>query len=173
MDCPICSFKNNPADSAYCTECGAKLVEEFPTSPPAPEQPQQVQPFMEATPQPTPSPPPSPSPQQVTGAVLKLPDNSVIQVETTPKPIGRAELLTYLRSVQNLDPMIVSRQHFTINQENGKYVIEDGKTTVQEKSSANHTYLNGVDITEKGQKELKNGDVIDVANTVKLTFNIQ
>ncbi len=171
MDCPICNFKNSPADSVYCTECGAKLVEESPT----PQPPQQVQPPMEAPLQPTPSTPPapSPSPQQVTGVVLKLPDNSVIQIESTPKLIGRAELLTYLRSVQNLDPMIVSRQHFTINQENGKYVIEDGKTTVQEKSSANHTYLNGVDITEKGQKELKNGDVIDVANTVKLTFNIQ
>ncbi|MGI0026608.1 MAG: FHA domain-containing protein [Nitrosopumilaceae archaeon] len=172
MDCPICNFKNIPADSAYCTECGAKL-EESPMSSPTLEPPQQVQPQIEATPQPTPSPPSSPSPQQVTGAVLKLPDDTVIQVEITPKPIGRGELLTYLRSIQNIDPMIVSRQHFTINQENGKYVIEDGKTTVQEKSSANHTYLNGVDITEKGQKELKNGDVIDVANTVKLTFNIQ
>lgn len=68
--------------------------------------------------------------------------------------------------------MVISRQHFTISQENDKYYIEDGNTAVQDKPSANHTYLNGVDITDKGQQELKDGDVIDLANTVKLTFRM-
>jgi len=68
--------------------------------------------------------------------------------------------------------MTISRQHFTILQDKDTYYIEDGKTVVQEKPSANHTYLNGVDITDKGQQEIKNDDVIDLANTVKLTFRL-
>ena len=52
------------------------------------------------------------------------------------------------------------------------YYVEDGNTAVQDKPSANHTYLNGVDITDKGQQELKNDDVIDLANTIKLTFRL-
>ena len=160
--CPICGFSNNLADSVYCTECGAQLV--------AP--PQQVSPPPQQV-----SPPPqqvSPQPQQVSqGASLKLPDNSAIQVDSTLKCVGRSDLLNYLKTVQGLDPMIISRQHFTIFSENGKYYVEDGNTAVQDKPSANHTYLNGADITEKGRQELKNDDVIDLANTVKLTFKIQ
>jgi len=101
---------------------------------------------------------------------LQLPDDSSIPIGTSPQIVGRTELLNYLRTLSNVDPAIISRQHFTILQENEKYYIIDGKTTVQERPSANHTYLNGVDITGKGQKDLNNGDVIDVANTVKLTF---
>ena len=171
MECPICSFKNNPVDSVYCIECGAKLAE----SPPTPAPTAQVSPPVEvpqSTPQPTAAPPAAPQPSVSTGPTLVLPDNSLIPIGTVPQIVGRTELLNYLRTLQNVDPAIVSRQHFTIFQENGKYCINDGKTTVQEKPSANHTYLNGVDITDKGQKDLKNGDVIDVANTVKLTLNI-
>ncbi len=141
LPCPICSFSNNPDDSEYCTECGAKLTEE-------------------------------PQPAAKTGAVLKLPDNSDIPIESAPKVIGRLELLDYLKTLQDVDPMVISRQHFTITQENDKYYIEDGNTVVQDKPSANHTYLNDVDITDKGQQELKDGDVIDLANSVKLTFRL-
>jgi len=164
--CPICGFQNNPADSGYCTECGAKLITEStpaqPTPQPTPPPPQQ----------PTTPPPPPPQQSSLNGS-LKLPDGSVIQIDTAQKVVGRIELLNYLKSVQGIDPMVISRQHFTISQQDGKYYLEDGKTNVQEKSSGNHTYLNGTDITEKGQQELKNGDVIDLANTVKLTFNLQ
>ena len=166
MNCPICDFKNNPPESVYCIECGAKLAE----SPPVPSPTPQVQPPVEIqVPTPTATAPTPPSPV-VTGPHLQLPDNSSIQIGTTPQIVGRTELLNYLRTLPNVDPAIISRQHFTIFNENGKYCIIDGKTTVQEKPSANHTYLNGADITDKGQKDLKNGDVIDVANTVKLTF---
>ena len=51
--------------------------------------------------------------------------------------------------------------------------IEDGNTIVQEKPSANHTYINGEDITGKGKRELTEGTVIDLAEgKVKLTFKI-
>jgi len=163
--CPICKFSNNPSDSDYCTECGAKLTVE---SQPAAPEPQPAAPEPAAAPQPA----AAPEPAAVTGAVLKLPDNSDIKIELAPKIVGRMELLEYLKTLQGVDPMIISRQHFTISQEKDKYYIEDGNTAVQDKPSANHTYLNGVDITEKGQQELKNGDEIDLANTVKLTFRL-
>jgi len=172
MECPICNFKNNPSESIYCIECGAKLAE---STPPTPQSTPQVQSPVEIqipAPSSTVAPPaPSQSPV-VVGPTHQLPDNSSILFGAAPQVVGRTELLNYLRTLQNIDPATISRQHFTIFQENGKYCIIDGKTVVQEKPSANHTYLNGVDITDKGQKDLKNGDVIDVANTVKLTFNI-
>ena len=146
--CPICGFSENPDDSIYCTECGGKVAEESQPAPTAPE------------------------PAAITGAVLILPDNSNIQIGSSPKTIGRAELLDYLKTLQGTDPMTISRQHFTISQEKDTYYVEDGNTAVQDKPSANHTYLNGVDITDKGQQELKNDDVIDLANTIKLTFRL-
>jgi len=170
VSCPICSFSENPADSIYCTECGGKLTEESQPAPPQPEQQPQVEP-----PQPEQQPqvePPQPEQQPTTGAVLKLPDNSDIQIGESPKTVGRTELLDYLKTLQGVDPMVISRQHFTISLDKDTYYIEDGKTAVQDKPSANHTYLNGVDITDKGQQELKNDDVIDLADTVKLTFRL-
>ena len=156
--CPICGFSENPDDSIYCTECGGKVAEESQPAPTAPEP---------AAPEPA-----APEPAAITGAVLILPDNSNIQIGSSPKTIGRAELLDYLKTLQGTDPMTISRQHFTISQEKDTYYVEDGKTVVQDKPSANHTYLNGVDITDKGQQELKNDDVIDLANTIKLTFRL-
>jgi len=167
VTCPICSFSENPSDSVYCTECGGKLAE---APEPAQPEPQQV-----APPQPEPQqvePPQSEPQQQTTGGVLKLPDNSDIQIEDSPKTVGRIELLDYLKTLQGIDPMVISRQHFTISRDKDTYYVEDGKTAVQDKPSANHTFLNGVDITEKGQQELKNDDVIDLANTVKLTVRL-
>jgi len=173
---PTCNFANLPDDSAFCTECGT------PVSAPAPPTPEpQVQ-----TPPPTPepqvqTPPPTPEPQVQTppltpepqsGPVLELPNNTTIQIDAQATVLGRNELLSYLSSLQGVDPMTVSRQHFTILQENGKYYVEDGDTIVQDKPSTNHTYLNGEDITGKGKREIINGTVIDLANTVKLTFKI-
>ena len=163
VSCPICGFSENPDDSIYCTECGGKVAEESQPAPTAPEP---------AAPEPAAPEPAAPEPAAITGAVLILPDNSNIQIGSSPKTIGRAELLDYLKTLQGTDPMTISRQHFTISQEKDTYYVEDGKTVVQDKPSANHTYLNGVDITDKGQQELKNDDVIDLANTIKLTFRL-
>ena len=155
---PTCNFANLPDDSAFCTECGTPIS--------APESPPQTPPT------PPPQTPPTPPPQTPSGPILELPNNTTIQIDAQAKVLGRNELLSYLSSLQGVDPMVVSRQHFTILQENDKYYIEDGNTLVQDKASTNHTYLNGEDITGKGKKELNNGAVIDLANTVKLTFKI-
>ena len=169
VSCPICDFSGNPDDSIYCTECGGKVTEE---SQPVPQpQVETPQPQVE-TPQPQVETPQPQVETPTTGAVLILPDNSNIQIESAPKTIGRIELLDYLKTLQGVDPMTISRQHFTVSQDNDTYYIEDGNTVVQDKASANHTYLNGVDITDKGQQELKQGDVIDLADTVKITFRI-
>jgi len=183
---PTCNFANLPDDSVFCTECGTQLgaPEQAPPAPPPPQQapppPQQAPPPpQQAPPPPQQAPPPPqqapPPPQQApppSGPLLELPDNTTIQVDGAAKVFGRNELLNYLGTLAGVDPMVVSRQHFTILQENDKYFIEDGSTVVQDKPSVNHTFLNGEDITEKGKKEITDGTVIDLANTVKLTFRI-
>ena len=154
---PTCNFANLPDDSVFCTECGTQLG--------APEQAPPAPPPQQTPPPPQQTPPPR-------GPLLELPDNTTIKVDGAAKVLGRNELLNYLGTLAGVDPMVVSRQHFTILQENDKYFIEDGSTVVQDKPSVNHTFLNGEDITEKGKKELTDGAVIDLANTVKLTFRI-
>ncbi len=172
VSCPICGFSEIPDDSIYCTECGGKVAEESQPAPPQPAAPEPAAPEP-AAPEPAAPEPAAPEPAApTTGVVLVLPDNSNIPIDASPKTIGRIELLDYLKAIQGIDPMTISRQHFTILQDKDTYYLEDGKTVVQDKPSANHTYLNGVDITDKGQQELKNDDVIDLANTVKLTFRL-
>ena len=169
---PACNFSNLPDDSAFCTECGTPLGTPPQQAPPPPQQ--APPPPQQAPPPPQQAPPPEPAPAPPTGGPrLELPDNSIIQIDDAAKVLGRSEMLNYLGSLQGIDPMIVSRQHFTVFQENDKYFIEDGDTVVQDKPSTNHTYLNGEDITGKGKKELNDGAIIDLANTVKLTFRTQ
>jgi len=190
---PTCNFSNLPDDSAFCTECGTSIGAPQQPTPPPPTAPPPTPPPPTAPPStpppptappstpppPTPPPPtappstpPPPPPPPPSGPTLELPNNTTIQIDAAAKVLGRNEMLSYLSSLQGVDPMVVSRQHFTILQENDKYYIEDGNTIVQDKASTNHTYLNGEDITGKGKRELSNGTVIDLANTVKLTFRI-
>jgi len=137
--CPICGFSENPADSIYCTDCGGKLAEAPQPKPQPQAEPPQPEPQPQAEPpQPEPQPqaePPQPEPQQqpTTGGVLKLPDNSDIQVGESPKTIGRVELLDYLKTLQGVDPMVISRQHFTISLDKDTSYIEDGKTSFSAK----------------------------------------
>ncbi len=176
VTCPICGFSENAGDSVYCTECGGKIVEAQP-EPAAQPQPPQPQPEVQPpTPEPT-AQPPQPEPvvapptaQPPAGVSLILPDNTGIPINPSPSTIGRAEVLDYLKTVADADPMTISRQHFTILEDGGVYYIEDGKTSVQEKPSANHTYLNGADVTNRGRHAIKSGDVVGLADTIKLTF---
>jgi pSer/pThr/pTyr-binding forkhead associated (FHA) protein len=58
-----------------------------------------------------------------------------------------------------------------------KYYVQDGKTMVQDKPSTNKTFLvsggQKEEITDKGRRELKDGDEINIADTVTLPFTIQ
>jgi pSer/pThr/pTyr-binding forkhead associated (FHA) protein len=59
----------------------------------------------------------------------------------------------------------ISRQHFFIKYDVEKYFIDDY-------SSTNGTRLNGVDIRGQGWQELKNGDRIEIAGVVTVTFQM-
>jgi len=61
---------------------------------------------------------------------------------------------------------------FTISKESDSYYIEDGKTSVQDNPSGNHTTVNGKDITGKGKVELNDGDTIGLATVLDVTFRM-
>ena len=108
-----------------------------------------------------------------TGGAVWIPNISgneqPIYFEFEQKTIGRMDVSEYLKS-QNIDQLQVSRKQFTFYTEDGKYYIVDGKTSVQEKPSGNHTTVNGKDITEQGPIELHTNDVIGMSTVLNITF---
>jgi pSer/pThr/pTyr-binding forkhead associated (FHA) protein len=59
----------------------------------------------------------------------------------------------------------ISRQHINVWYEDGKYYIED-------QGSTNGTRLNGTEIREGGKQALVDGDVIELADKLSITFKI-
>ena len=94
-----------------------------------------------------------------------------IYFEDNPKTVGRTDVSELLKSRGN-DPLQVSRKQFTISKESDTYHIEDGKTSVQDNPSGNHTTVNGKDITGKGKVELNDGDIIGIATVLDVTFRM-
>ena len=105
---------------------------------------------------------------------LVMPDGSQIEITPTQRLIGRIDLSKY---ISEGDMSHISRGHITVFKEEEKYYVQDGKTIVQEKPSRNKTWLisggQREEITEKGRRELKDGDEINIANTVTLTFTLK
>jgi len=93
---------------------------------------------------------------------LVFPDDSEIEIDESQRLLGRADLKNFLDSDSN----DISRGHFTVFEEYGKYYLEDGSTNVQYKASEKHTILNDEDITGKGKIELNDGDTIKVSDAV-------
>ena len=98
----------------------------------------------------------------ITRAKLTLPNNAEITLNGIVRPIGRDDLegqvsLTALR--------YISRQHFWIRSDKGKYFLEDYQST-------NGTKLYGIDIKGKGLHLLNDGDRIEIAGIVILIFNV-
>ena len=60
---------------------------------------------------------------------------------------------------------LLSLQHLLINYDNGHYYIED-------QDSNNGTKVNGEEIRGTGKHALKDGDVIDLADGIKMNFKI-
>jgi pSer/pThr/pTyr-binding forkhead associated (FHA) protein len=98
----------------------------------------------------------------VVSASLTLPNGSEIPLSTTDRWIGRDELRQALTSG---GLQFVSREHILISYANGRFYVEDPR-------SSNGTRLNGNEIKGKGKFELKDGDVIELASEVKLAFKI-
>ena len=108
---------------------------------------------------------------EIQGGAIWIPDGQPIYFEDDPKVVGRSDVSDYLKSAGK-DPLQVSRKQFTIFKESDSYYIEDGKTSVQDKSSGNHTTVNGKDITGQGKCELNDGDTIGLATVLDATFRI-
>lgn len=152
VQCPSCS-KMNLLGAKFCIECGASLAQ-VPPPPPLP---------------PPPSPPPPPSAPAVPKARLILPNNSEIAVTEAIQMIGRGE---FERAVSADNLKYISRVqadqgkfHFRTSFENGKFYVEDLNST-------NGTKLNGAEIKGKGKQELKDGDKLEIAEVVTVTFKI-
>jgi hypothetical protein len=77
--------------------------------------------------------------------------------------LGRSDLRSLAASPDRAD--LISRKHLMMEYENGDYYIEDTNST-------NGTRLNGESIRGKGRQLLRNGDTIEVADALKLTFRI-
>ncbi|MDD5313488.1 MAG: FHA domain-containing protein, partial [Dehalococcoidia bacterium] len=58
---------------------------------------------------------------------------------------------------------LISRQHVFLGYEKGEYFIED-------RNSTNGTRLNGASIKGRGRQQLRDGDSVELANAVSLTF---
>lgn len=58
---------------------------------------------------------------------------------------------------------LISRQHIHLGYDNGEYFIED-------RNSTNGTRLNGASIKGKGRQQLKEGDTVELADAIALTF---
>ena len=108
---------------------------------------------------------------EIQGSAILMPDGQPIYFEDDPKVVGRSDVSAYLKSAGK-DPLQVSRKQFTIFKESDSYYIEDGKTSVQDKASGNHTTVNGKDITGQGKCELNDGDTIGLATVLDVTFQI-
>lgn len=150
MTCSVCKNQIDETEN-FCTQCGASVSQTITTNSDVTAQVQ-----TEA----------KPNKSTSKKGKLVLPDDSEIEIDQSQRLVGRADLKRYSQ-----DPSLISRGHFTVYEENGKYYIMDGKTVVQDKESKNHTYINEEDITGKKNFELTEGVVIQVSD-VKISFKL-
>ena len=112
---------------------------------------------------------PAPPPK---AGYLVFPDSTEQPIPPSQWLIGRADLAKFLSDPGKAHE--ISRGHITVFQEGDKFFIEDGKTMVQAKPSANKTWLvrggSKILVTGTGRNELQDADEIDVAELVKLQF---
>lgn len=93
-------------------------------------------------------------------AKLSLPDGSEMLLAGDARALGRRDFEKFLTP----DTITyISRQHINIWYEDNQYYIED-------RSSTNGTSVNGKDIRGKGRYALKDGDVIDLAGKLTISF---
>lgn len=96
----------------------------------------------------------------VSGAKFVTPDGRQVPLSGSGGMIGRNDFRSCIMPDKAGQ---VSRDHFRIYCEKGDYYIEDV-------NSMNGTRLNGSRITGKGRFQLKEGDVIELADVLSLTF---
>jgi hypothetical protein len=178
MKCLICG-KENADTNEFCDDCGVELLSSAGSAVPVPS----VQPSATECPackeinapgtafcdqcgaslgqttQPLETPPPPP-PKLKNSMVL--PDGSELVIDAK-KEFGRLDLAKYAGPSE---AMWMSRSHFVVFEENGVPYIQD-------QGSTNGTKLNKKEIKLEGKQQLKDGDEIVVADSVKLLFKSQ
>ncbi len=93
-------------------------------------------------------------------AKLIMPGGNEILLAGNARSFGRREFEAFIPAEH---VSYLSRQHVNIWYENGQYFIED-------RSSTNGTRLNGTDIKGTGRHALADGDVIELAGKLNITF---
>lgn len=103
------------------------------------------------------------------GRLVLLPDHKTITeiIDGVQKLIGRADLILHTQK----DPDLISRSHFTIYHNDGKYIICDGSTNVQDRSSKHGTFVNGIKLKESTPMELNIGDKISISD-INMKFEV-
>ena len=97
---------------------------------------------------------------EATPAKLVMPDGSEILLAGNAKSFGRHDFEKFL---PHDNVSYISRQHINIWYENGQYYSED-------RSSTNGTRINGTDIKGTGRHALADGDLIELAGKLSITF---
>ena len=87
-------------------------------------------------------------------------DGKEISLNAAGQSLGRSDLHG-LTAPGKAD--LLSRRHFSLSHQKGDYYIED-------RGSTNGTSLNGSDIRGKGRQLLKDGDKIELAGALTITF---
>lgn len=104
---------------------------------------------------------PATSPVDAPPAKLVMPDGSEMLLAGNNRSFGRQDFDKFLPADKR---SYISRQHVNIWYEEGRYYIED-------RSSTNGTRLNGTDIKGDGRHAIEDGDVIELAGKLSITFN--
>ncbi len=96
-------------------------------------------------------------------AKLKLKNGNDILLAGNSRSFGRHDFEELMSASQ---VSYISRQHINIWTEKGRYYIED-------RSSTNGTRVNGMDIKGTGRHALEDGDVIELAGKLNMSFKQQ
>jgi len=95
-------------------------------------------------------------------AKLVMPDGSEMLLAGNTRAFGRQDFEKLLAGDR---VSFISRQHINVWYEDGKYYIED-------RGSTNGTRINGSEIRGSGRQALVDGDVIELADKLSITFQI-
>ena len=105
---------------------------------------------------------PSTSVTEAPPARLVMPDGSEMLLAGNSRTLGRPDFEKLLPGDR---ASFISRNHINIWYEDGKYYIED-------RGSTNGTRVNGSEIRGSGRQALVDGDVIELADKLSITFKI-
>jgi pSer/pThr/pTyr-binding forkhead associated (FHA) protein len=94
------------------------------------------------------------------GPKFATPDGKHVSITAGSGTLGRKDFRSLLGPEK---AALVSREHIRLDYEDGQYYIEDCGST-------NGTRLNGTSIRGKGRQPLKDGDEVELANALTLTF---